>query len=123
MKKTIALFLSLFLILSGLNAGLAETAQTGNSNGYTYTVLEDGSACITKCSLGGDLTIPEQLDGHPVTVIGERSFDRNQELEKLTIPEGVTAIGSHAFYWCGNLTEVDRGEHTVQSRNDGGQSV
>ena len=37
MKKTIALFLSLFLILSGLNAGLAETAQTGNSNGYWKT--------------------------------------------------------------------------------------
>ena len=106
MKKTIALFLSLFLILSGLNAGLAETAQTGNSNGYTYTVLEDGSACITKCSLGGDLTIPEQLDGHPVTVIGEHAFDRNQKLEKLTIPEGVTAIESNAFYWCGNLKEV-----------------
>lgn len=106
MKKTITFLLSFFLILSGLNAGLAETAQTGNSNGYTYTVLEDGSACITRCLLGGDLTIPDQLDGHPVTVIGEQSFDRNQELEKLTIPEGVTAIGSHAFYWCGNLTEV-----------------
>ena len=106
MKKTITLLLSLFLILSGLNAGLADSGQAGNSNGYTYTVLEDGSACITRCSLGGDLTIPDQLDGHPVTMIGERSFDRNQKLEKLTIPEGVTAIGSQAFYWCGNLKEV-----------------
>ena len=106
MKKTIALFLSLFLILSGLNAGLAETAQTGNSNGYTYTVLEDGSACITKCSLGGDLIIPDELDGHPVTMIGERAFDRNMKVEKLTIPEGVTSIGPYAFYWCENLTKV-----------------
>ena len=106
MKKAIVLLLSIFLILSGLNTGLADSDPVLNIKGYTYIILEDNSACITKCSLGGDLTLPEQLDGHPVTMIGERSFDRNQKLEKLTIPEGVTTIGSQAFYWCGNLTEV-----------------
>lgn len=80
--------------------------KSGTDQGYSYAVLEDNSACITKYSNGGDVVIPESLGGHSVTAIGERAFDRNQEVTSVTIPEGVISIDANAFYWCGNMTAV-----------------
>ncbi len=91
-----------------LSLGTAEgsTGKSESDQGYTYTILEDNSACITKCSNGGDVIIPESLGGHSVTAIGERAFDRNQKITSVTIPEGVITIDAYAFYWCGSLTVV-----------------
>ena len=45
---------------------------------------------------GGDVTIPSQINGKPVTVIGEFVFNFNQ-LTQVTIPDSITYIQQGAF--------------------------
>ena len=52
-----------------------------------------------------DVTIPATVNGYKVTAI-ERSLFRNSEIESVTIPEGVTEIGSYAFSNCLRLKEI-----------------
>ena len=77
------------------------------SGDYTYTVLENDTAAITRYS-GKDETvvIPETLDGYPVSAVGEEAFMHCSLLTSVTIPDGVTAVGDYAFYACEGLVSV-----------------
>ena len=74
---------------------------------YTYTVDGNGNATITGYSGGvAALFIPETIDGHTVTAIGNRAFKGNLRLAAVTIPDSVTEIGEKAFKNCRNLASV-----------------
>ena len=73
---------------------------------YTYTVIS-GNAQITKYTgAGGTVTMPNTLDGLPVTSIGYGAFKDCTDLTSISIPQGVTSIGSFAFYGCTGLTSI-----------------
>jgi len=76
------------------------------SGEYTYTI-EAGQATITRYT-GSEshLTIPDRLDGYPVTAIGDEAFRECRDLTYVTIPDGVLTIGEYAFIWCENLAGV-----------------
>ena len=59
--------------------------------------------CFAKCGLTR-VTIP-----NGVTSIGSEAFSYCNELTKVTIPNGITDIGSKTFYGCGKLTDVTIG--------------
>ena len=69
------------------------------SEGFSYRLLEDGSAEILKYTGKAlQLVLPESLDGHPVTSIGEEAFyDYSYSMENVVIPASVTHIGPNAF--------------------------
>ena len=70
-------------------------------------LLEDGGARITGYDgEDAELTVPDELDGHPVREIGERAFYWCDALANVTLPDGLTSIGDYAFYWCNALTSV-----------------
>jgi PKD repeat protein len=72
--------------------------------GYTIT---NGTITIdTYLGSGGAVIIPSEIDGLPVTSIGEYAFEVCQSLTGVTIPNGVTSIGEDAFYFCTNLASV-----------------
>ena len=77
---------------------------------YTYEIV-DGTAQITDCdtTAAGDIVIPSELEGHPVTSIGEYAFSSCESLTSVTIPDSVTSIGEYAFAGCKNLTSVKIG--------------
>ena len=77
------------------------------SGEYNYTVLDDGTAAITKYT-GNDenLVIPSELDGKTVSSLGKNSFGMNQSIKTVTIPNTVTVIDNSAFTYCVNLTDV-----------------
>ena len=66
-------------------------------NGGAVVTGYDGNAVL--------LTIPAELDGYPVTAIGERAFE-DSEVVAVTLSEGVVSVGWFAFYGCRSLVSV-----------------
>lgn len=89
-----------------LTLGIAVSAEM--SGDFTYEVNEDGvSATITGYSgTGGDVVIPEKIDGYTVTVVGETAFFECRTISGISFPKGLTSIECKAFYKCENLKEV-----------------
>ena len=69
----------------------------------------DGTSC-TVTGIGSftdaALYIPEYIDGHKVTAIGEKAFANQAQLTSIIIPDTVITIGTRAFYGCTGLTEI-----------------
>ena len=53
-----------------------------------------------------DVVIPAQVNGKPVTVIGECSFEK-MNIFSVTLPDTVTVIGEGAFGQCKELKNID----------------
>ena len=66
---------------------------------YTVTGLKSG------VTVPENLEIPSEYNNCPVTAIGNYAFS-SKSFTSVTIPEGVTTIGSWAFNYCSNLQSV-----------------
>ena len=53
-----------------------------------------------------DLYIPAEINGVPVTKIGDNAFASSKMLTNVTITNGITQIGFKAFYGCKSLEEI-----------------
>ena len=108
MKKLFLVLLMTLLVL-GLTGAWAEEAEPTvySSGDYRYVLLEDGTAEIAKY-IGKDegLVIPETIDGHAVTSIGDSAFYYCTSLTSITLPDSVTSIGDYAFSRCTSLTSI-----------------
>lgn len=95
-KKVLSLVLALSMLSALVLVPLPTSAVT--SGNYTYTVNEDGTATITEY-IGNDaeITVPAEIDGHTVTVIGNRAFWENKVIKKVILPDTVETIGPYAF--------------------------
>ncbi len=107
--KRIKLITSVLVLLAVIVSAaviLALPSSAATTDGYyTYSVSGD-KATITDVdtSISGDVTIPDTLDGYPVTSIGSSAFSGCTSLTSITIPAGVTSIGNGAFEGCTRLT-------------------
>ena len=73
---------------------------------FSYTV-KDGVATIVKYTApGGEVKIPEKINGLPVTEIGQRAFQHCTGLINITLPNGITTIHANAFIACTGLTRI-----------------
>lgn len=83
------------------------SADSESSRQFRYTVT-DGKATLT-AYVGRDLrvTVPSEIDGYPVTAIGDRCFFENITLTEVSIPTSVTEIGWFAFSGCVALKAVE----------------
>ena len=115
MKKKTLLFALLLtaLLLTALSGAAAETLTAGD---YEYILLPDGTAEITRYSgVASALFVPVELDGHPVSAIGDYAFSSArtlpytketmysaywQSLVTVTIPDSVTRVGKNPFLYC-----------------------
>ena len=78
-----------------------------NENDFKYKVNSDGTAKLTKYSGSAKtLIIAEEIDGHPIKEIGERTFSHNSTLKSIIVPSTVTIIGEHAFSYADDLEQV-----------------
>ncbi len=111
--------------VTGLKAGTATiTATTANgkkatckvkvvatasdaqiSGSYVYRVIQDTCMISVYRGSGGNLVVPGEIAGYPVTAIGAWVFE-GHALTECVIPEGVVSIGEGAFYACGILKKV-----------------
>ena len=70
--------------------------------------MGDAEVAIAGCSnfAKGELVIPEQIQGLPVTSIRDSAFSTCKRLTSITIPGSVTSIGNKAFDRCFSLTSL-----------------
>ena len=95
------------------------TVSTGTVRAQDYTyITNNGTITITKYTgSGGDVTIPDTINGLPVTSIGDSAFSDCTSLTSITMPNSVTEIGDGAFVRCSGLTNVTIG-NSVTSIGD-----
>ncbi|WP_311135688.1 leucine-rich repeat protein [Acetobacterium tundrae] len=100
---------------SVLGATTPTTTIVGDSKKATITAdfpsLEyaiNASGMITNYyGPGGDVTIPDTVNGIAVTGIGNGVFANNSKLTDITIPASVTSIGTGTFSQCQQLSSVN----------------
>ena len=89
---------------------------------YQYEVLTDGSAIITQYTGNAEtVTVPEELEGHPVKYIGHKAFFQNRTLQSIVISGSVQEIGQQVFEGCESLRSVwiDEGLEFIGYRDFG----
>lgn len=81
--------------------------ETDTENGcLKYTVQENYIILTEYRGRDINLTIPECVDGKPVTVIGKKAFLGAKGLQKVVLPESITQIQDWAFAFCSNLESL-----------------
>lgn len=94
---------------SGTSTGgvSADTTLRNGSNELYRVKTEDGGVKIVKyLGGGGEVVIPEQIDGKTVVGIGDGAFRSCTGLTSVVIPGCVEDIGDEAFYNCSALRFV-----------------
>jgi hypothetical protein len=73
-----------------------------------FTYHDNGSALTITgyTGPGGNVTIPDAIEGKPVMVIGNAAFANNTNLTSVIIPNSVTKIDWNAFSSCSSLTTI-----------------
>ena len=85
--------------------GAAEEEPDDNPE-YTLTGWGETWTLFKYNGAGGDVVIPEEIDGKRITEIGGYAFSECTSLTSVVIPDGVTVIGSAAFSGCTSLKSV-----------------
>ena len=75
-------------------------------NDFKYEV-DDGKVTIADYTgAGGAVTVPNTIEGLPVTTIGDNAFCYCTGLTSITLPASITTIGYYAFSGCRSLTSI-----------------
>ena len=73
---------------------------------FRYRAVENGIYIIEYLGNDSDVVIPAEIDGMPITELGEYAFYRNQTIKSVQIPETVRIIRSKTFHGCSSLESV-----------------
>lgn len=85
------------------------------AGGSLYYEIRPRGVCVTGWQgLAGEVTIPKELEGLPVTVIEKKSFLSKKNLRKVFLPDTVEEIGDWAFAYCDNLEQVELPEREIR---------
>ena len=86
--------------------GAAAAPKETPATDFEYTI-QNGAVKLTKYKgKARNLVIPETIENSPVTELGEKLFDVNVSLVRVSIPDTVTKIRCWAFASCSNLESV-----------------
>ena len=110
MKKIISSVLALAMVLCIFPfAGFSLTAFAASESDLTFELTYDGySYEVSDCNenASGELVIPSEYNGKPVTRIGDEAFKDCKAITSVTIPGSVIIIGNRAFENCTGLNSV-----------------
>lgn len=88
-------------------------SQESAAADFTYDTKYDGTLVLTGYTgNAADVVIPGEINGTKVTEVGpwggtSWTTTHKEAVKSVTVPEGVTSIGSSVFKDCPNLTTVD----------------
>ena len=98
--KKLLFFLCIVIFL--MSCALAESPE------WTYSWNHDGIGQYN--GPGGDVTVPETAEGTAVNTVGDAVFARNASIVSLTIPGHIRSLGGSAINGCDNLERVTLSE-------------
>lgn len=75
--------------------------MTLNADGESYTLEKAGGTELT-----GQINLPYECNGKPVTAIGKEALKYCSNLTNITIPDSVISIGEDAFIGCTGLKSI-----------------
>ena len=98
MKKMFCRILSVLMVLTMILPLVAIPVNAWGELRLSYTI-ENGEVTITGSNdpTNNIITIPETIEGYPVTAIAKSAFFRKSTICSITIPSTVTRIGQDAF--------------------------
>src|SRR5215469_2029098 len=83
---------------------------TGVQAQFNYTINTNLTITITGYTgSGASVTIPDTINGLPVTSIGNQAFLLATNLTDIRIPDSVGHVGDQAFAYCVFVTNVTMG--------------
>lgn len=127
-RNLFAMFAAIAIMAMPLTAGILTVSaeESYDPEGYEYEINDDGETVTITYYQGDDerwfnyeydvndyfrhktdhsdvvadevIEIPAEIDGYRVTAIGDRAFYEYPFMKEVIIPDGVTSIGSEAFY-------------------------
>lgn len=111
MKKTLCLLIALGMLAAlGACAAAENVITLYRTKGFEYILLEDGTAEIHRYTGTGSgesgVVIPEEVDGYPVSSLGDTAFTGNIKITDVTIPKTVTHVRGNPFHYCEKLAAV-----------------
>lgn len=112
MKNTLTKLIAVILALTMISGCFVFSSSAVNSEYLTYTVKEDGTAELKKCSANaeGAVVVPSVVTikkkSYDVTSIGDSAFEKCNKVTSVSISEGIKSIGARAFANCSALTDV-----------------
>lgn len=80
---------------------------------FRFRRIENGVGVYKYIGEGGEVVIPQTVDGIPVVKLYPESFFNNLKIKSVIIPEGVTCIGDSAFHGCERLESVKLPESLI----------
>ncbi len=85
-----------------------ETTSIIKENGYEASLIEKFKQLqlLAAPVIGGKVTIPGKISGHPVFRIKEEVFKGNEKIETVNFGSSMKNIGAGAFAQCKNLKEL-----------------
>jgi hypothetical protein len=103
MKALQSLRIALLLCAVMLPAAARALTYWDNYGIWYYVSNNDGTAIITGFRGSGDVTVPNNIYGMPVTILGGMTYGR-PNLHSVIIPNSITSIGNSAFYESGLIS-------------------
>ena len=86
------------------NKTVLNDSYTKGNDTFYYIIKSDDTAEIIGCeTTSTELTVPEEIDGHTVSAIGDYGFAKCATLKSITIPKNIKTIGKYAFDGCTGL--------------------
>lgn len=82
-----------------------ESGETLENDEYIYIKYADHIKIKRYLLEEEEVTVPSEIDGVKVTVIGDQSFTCIENTKKITVPDSVTQIETAAFWGCDSLSE------------------
>lgn len=86
---------------------LASLASCSQKEEFVFEIDENGEAVLVSYhGRGGNVTVPKEYGGTPVTRIAPLAFVNKQSLRSVTLPRSVKEIGEYAFLGSAGMVAV-----------------
>ena len=108
-KRFVNVIISLIIILTLLSGcHQQETGGQNNKSEYQYEIVANQVRIISHIDKEStNVTIPEEIDGMPVTTLLKDAFYQHKEMVSVVLPQSLVEIHGSPFYRCYALKQIN----------------